>query len=34
VSFLDAGITSELSAVDRRNFVNLFAAIVQVIQTY
>ncbi len=29
VSFLDAGITSELSPVDRRNFVNLFAAIVK-----
>ena len=29
VSFVDAGITSELSANDRRNFVALFAAIVK-----
>jgi len=34
LSFLDAGITSELSAVDRQNFVSLFAAIVQVPFTY
>jgi len=34
LSFLDAGITSELSTVDRQNFVSLFAAIVQVSYTY